>query len=404
MKIKEVIAQTELTDRAIRLYIENGLITPSCNESYSGRKSLNFSESDVENLQKIATLRKTGFSLAEIKRLQKDAEECRNTLSEFIDRTTERIEADTVVVNLLKPLLKEETVSMNNICDNLNGVTAEKQIPDEDIKPSLLERIERIFFLTVAGIGIVLLILWAVYMIWHLFIDSPYIYRTPNEIFYFLVSLAMYILAVSVYYIHNYKKHKKIKSQTRRRIISAILLIIMIPVIYFEVICTILTLIAPCTYSHTDNPSNYLKLDHEFGSSFFPESIPDFARDENNANKFLDSTKYYYQYAYDMDLSTVDIVAEWKYPQTDYYITQFKDEIEYYNLMKGNDDQPAYEITKGDWICLYYCDTDESDFPHGYIYKIFAYNEKTYSVRYIYSASEGPCGSCPDPYYVSMDW
>ena len=28
MKIKEVIAATGLTDRAIRLYIENGLVTP----------------------------------------------------------------------------------------------------------------------------------------------------------------------------------------------------------------------------------------------------------------------------------------------------------------------------------------------------------------------------------------
>jgi DNA-binding transcriptional MerR regulator len=51
MKIKEVIAQTDLTDRAIRLYIENGLVSPSFNENYKGRKNIDFSQEDVENLK-----------------------------------------------------------------------------------------------------------------------------------------------------------------------------------------------------------------------------------------------------------------------------------------------------------------------------------------------------------------
>lgn len=36
MKMKDVIAATGLTDRAIRLYIENGLVLPVCKESYAG--------------------------------------------------------------------------------------------------------------------------------------------------------------------------------------------------------------------------------------------------------------------------------------------------------------------------------------------------------------------------------
>ena len=38
MKIKEVILETDLTDRAIRLYIESGLVSPFCNESYTGSR------------------------------------------------------------------------------------------------------------------------------------------------------------------------------------------------------------------------------------------------------------------------------------------------------------------------------------------------------------------------------
>ncbi|MBR2418036.1 MAG: MerR family transcriptional regulator, partial [Clostridia bacterium] len=47
MKIKEVIAKTDLTDRAIRLYIENGLVSPSITENYSGRKNIEFSDDDL---------------------------------------------------------------------------------------------------------------------------------------------------------------------------------------------------------------------------------------------------------------------------------------------------------------------------------------------------------------------
>ena len=63
MKIKEVIKKTELTDKAIRLYIDNGLVAPSIDESYSGRKSIDFSDDDVERLSNIALLRKAGFSI-----------------------------------------------------------------------------------------------------------------------------------------------------------------------------------------------------------------------------------------------------------------------------------------------------------------------------------------------------
>ena len=53
MKIKEVCEKTSLTERAVRLYIENGLIAPSVSESYSGRRNVDFSPEDVEKLKPI---------------------------------------------------------------------------------------------------------------------------------------------------------------------------------------------------------------------------------------------------------------------------------------------------------------------------------------------------------------
>ena len=50
MKIKQVIKETGLTDRAIRLYIEKDLVKPEYDENYNGRKSINFSENEVRGV------------------------------------------------------------------------------------------------------------------------------------------------------------------------------------------------------------------------------------------------------------------------------------------------------------------------------------------------------------------
>ena len=79
------MAKTGLTDRAIRLYIENELVKPECDENYNGRKSIEFSENDVENLKNIALLRKADFSIQEIKSLQIGGKTAQNTIKEYIN-------------------------------------------------------------------------------------------------------------------------------------------------------------------------------------------------------------------------------------------------------------------------------------------------------------------------------
>ena len=70
MKVKDVLERTGLTDRAVRLYIANGLVAPECSRSYTGRNNYEFSEADVEVLKRIALLRKADFSIEQIKALQ----------------------------------------------------------------------------------------------------------------------------------------------------------------------------------------------------------------------------------------------------------------------------------------------------------------------------------------------
>ena len=67
MRMKAVCEATGLTDRAVRYYIEEGLIAPDYTESYTGRKTFDFSESDIRQLRDIAVLRKFEFTVEEIR-------------------------------------------------------------------------------------------------------------------------------------------------------------------------------------------------------------------------------------------------------------------------------------------------------------------------------------------------
>ncbi|MBQ8397930.1 MAG: MerR family transcriptional regulator [Clostridia bacterium] len=66
MKMKEVCALTGLSERAVRLYCEQGLLAPARTE-VRGRVYLEFDETHITELRQIATLRTAGFSLDEIK-------------------------------------------------------------------------------------------------------------------------------------------------------------------------------------------------------------------------------------------------------------------------------------------------------------------------------------------------
>ena len=71
MKIKEICAQTGLTERAVRFYLQQKLFSPQT-QRRGGRTWLDFSPADVDRLKAIATLRKAGFTLEEIRSMTED--------------------------------------------------------------------------------------------------------------------------------------------------------------------------------------------------------------------------------------------------------------------------------------------------------------------------------------------
>ncbi len=426
MKMKDVIQQTDLTDRAIRLYMENGLVSPACSESYAGRKNIEFSAEDVEALKNVATLRKAGFSINDIKLLKQGSVPCRKTVEEFIEKTSARIESDKAVVEKLETIVTAEDLSVEKICESLNSATQEKKIPESDIKLSLAEKIEKRFF-TVLGItGLVYMFANILYTVLICILNFDYLYpsvKAVNWYFFAKLFIVIFVMTSSIYLLLYYRR--KIFTPSKKRIIRHILIsvvsiLLSIPFFFNSVY----SIFSPNACSKTTSPKDYLILD-EFAednriTDFFPKEIHSYASYSHRIpNLLLDlpdtypnSTKYYYKYYQDFfgGNEFLEIHAEWKL--IDKY-KEYSDFPEYYNKYKDKYlnmkfDKPVTIVTKGDWQCVYYDDSTENNWDKRYLYRIFAYNDKTETVRFIYTTRniKDPVDSADSiiPDYINMHW
>ena len=134
MKMKEVLAQTGLTDRAVRLYIDNGLIAPDIEENYSGRKNIEFSQTDIDRLKNIALLRKIGFSIPDIKEISQGSENTKTIIEAFIQQKQENIESDTLILEQIKNISLDSKITMESLCIQLSSTAENKQVPKEDLQ------------------------------------------------------------------------------------------------------------------------------------------------------------------------------------------------------------------------------------------------------------------------------
>ncbi len=286
MKIKDVITETGLTDRAIRLYIENGLVAPSCSENYAGRKNIDFTQDDVETLKNIATLRKAGFSIAQIKELFSDITKAPDIVSNMIGELSEKVKSGNETVERLKLVLEKEKIDVTTICNALNNFTADKSVPAEDTEPSLVNRILRIAF---PSFGILLIVFNIPSVISFLspeFRDlKTYLYPAYESVsfLYLLIPIIPILLSLHFVFSYKYKKYinkkaKKIKAVTSV-VLSVILLIysvglnMMIPALHFYGEEAFIV-------SKTTDIDNYMIFDdkkaEEALAEFLPESLPEY--------------------------------------------------------------------------------------------------------------------------------
>ena len=396
VKIKAVSELTGLTTRTIRVYIDEQLIAPKFTENYLGRRSFEFSQSDIAALQNIATLRKYGFSIDEIRNILLDLQTSIAIIENVKQRT--QIQSDEYRERL-KALSRVESLkaySAEELSEILLQGEAEIQSPVELPKLNVKRIIKSAVIFIVVWLPFVL-VLGGI-------INDVTTYAYPKiSIANVILTLLTLIPSISILVITKLKPNIK-------RIVKRIILCLCIIAIPFSLIMPY----GIVTRSETTDFRNYRDFDPDClatRNKVFNEVFPTWPHYfENVKNEdgeweaiYLDA-KYYYQFFYVMDY-TYDIYAEWPLEAD-----KFGEEVQ---RVKGvfekaiADKTYGYkfvEIEKGEYTCLILYSGDEpfQKATNNYQYLIFAYSETTNSVRYIYCDSLE--NGVDQPYYLQLDW
>ena len=129
MKMKEICERTGLTERAVRLYCERGLLSPST-YTQNDREYLVFDDRDEKALRCIATLRAADFSLDEIRTMQNEPFLIEKTVREHTARlmreSAERLE-------LCRRLQAIDPIKLRDIVDLADELNREE--PHANVAP-----------------------------------------------------------------------------------------------------------------------------------------------------------------------------------------------------------------------------------------------------------------------------
>lgn len=132
MRIKEVCERTGLTDRAIRLYMENGLINPKQESNYMGRCSYTFSEEDIRILEAVATLRRAEFSIADIVKMQESPDSLPDIVAAHRQKLAEDISAKQNILCSLKQYDGQTQKDYYDLATAIGASASSNSIPKED--------------------------------------------------------------------------------------------------------------------------------------------------------------------------------------------------------------------------------------------------------------------------------
>ena len=137
MRIQAACKQTHLTERAIRLYIKEGLLSP---KQHNG--ILDFSEDDLMILRQIGALRQADFSVPQIHEMLLSKNSIPAILREKADQLQTRAGSDQVLLTKLLPLVGSPPHDIASLVRHLyeapasrtsiNLARLDEEIPDEE--------------------------------------------------------------------------------------------------------------------------------------------------------------------------------------------------------------------------------------------------------------------------------
>ncbi|WP_438432141.1 MerR family transcriptional regulator [Gorillibacterium sp. sgz500922] len=135
MKIKQVCELTGLTERTVRFYVEESLLSPQTTRK-NGREYREYSETDVSELKTIAELRRLFFSIEDIKRMKASPGRIGEVVKEYRSRIQADAEAKAAIVERLDTVNVEQLSGMGELARRLNDLSADLPLPRQDVQPA----------------------------------------------------------------------------------------------------------------------------------------------------------------------------------------------------------------------------------------------------------------------------
>ncbi len=121
-KMKEVCCQTGLTEKAVRLYVEQGLVAPKTETGLHYRSFL-FAERDIQRLKDISALRSAGFSIAQIRQMLEDPNAIPSLVAQMEASLGEEIQTKQSMRLALESLTAQERTDFSQIADAIEPRT-----------------------------------------------------------------------------------------------------------------------------------------------------------------------------------------------------------------------------------------------------------------------------------------
>ncbi|BBH20065.1 hypothetical protein Back11_14100 [Paenibacillus baekrokdamisoli] len=134
MKMKEVCKRTGLTERTVRFYVEENLLSPK-SSLINGREYRDYSEQDVAELITIADLRKMFFSIDEIKEMKEAPTRIAEVVSMYKIKLAADAQAKASIVQTLDNIDIALLSDVNALAVRLKSMSANLPLPKRDIDP-----------------------------------------------------------------------------------------------------------------------------------------------------------------------------------------------------------------------------------------------------------------------------
>lgn len=127
-KMKQVCERTGLTEKAVRLYVSEGLVQPEVTRTLH-TNTYAFSEKNIQALKDIAALRNAGFGLADIKQMQRDPAVVPQLVEERKNLLAEELQEKQAVQDALSRLSPSAQGSPETLAKAVEGVNRHPEEP-----------------------------------------------------------------------------------------------------------------------------------------------------------------------------------------------------------------------------------------------------------------------------------